>query len=88
VHAIAKQNRPLTDYKWLCQVDKSTWLNIGNTYQTGILGFYSVRQIFFPSDNFSKLPHRMSDKLSWIFDMSEYQYPEAANTNLIVFGLT
>ena len=22
-HAIAKQNRPLTDYKWLCQVDKS-----------------------------------------------------------------
>jgi hypothetical protein len=27
-HVIAKQNRPLTDYKWLCQVD------IGNTYQT------------------------------------------------------
>ena len=32
--AIAKQNRPLTDYKWLCQVDKSKWLDIGNTYQT------------------------------------------------------
>jgi hypothetical protein len=36
----------------------------------GILGFYSVRQIFFQSDSFSKLPDRMSDKLSWIFDMS------------------
>jgi hypothetical protein len=27
-HAIAKQNRPLTDYKWLCQVDKSKGLDI------------------------------------------------------------
>jgi hypothetical protein len=27
-HVIAKQNRPLIDYKWLCQVD------IGNTYRT------------------------------------------------------
>ena len=36
----------------------------------GILGFYSVRQIFFRSDNFPKLPDRMSDKLSWILDMS------------------
>jgi len=35
----------------------------------GILGFYSVRQIFFRSDSFPKLPDRMSDKLSWIFDM-------------------
>jgi hypothetical protein len=26
-HAIAKQNRPLTDYKWLCQVDKSKGLD-------------------------------------------------------------
>ena len=33
-HAIAKQNRPLTDYKWLSQVDKSKGLDIGNTYQT------------------------------------------------------
>ena len=33
-HAIAKQNRPLTDYKWLCQVDKSKGLDIGNTCQT------------------------------------------------------
>ena len=33
-HTIAKQNRPLTDYKWLCQVDKSKGLDIGNTYQT------------------------------------------------------
>ena len=33
-HVIAKQNRPLTDYKWLCQVDKSKGLDIGNTYQT------------------------------------------------------
>jgi hypothetical protein len=24
----------LTDYKWLCQVDKSKGLDIGNTYQT------------------------------------------------------
>ena len=33
-HAIAKQNRPLTDYKWLCQVAKFKGLDIGNTYQT------------------------------------------------------
>ena len=38
-HAIAKQNKPLTDYKWLCQDDKSKGLdmyNVGNTctYQT------------------------------------------------------
>ena len=33
-HAIAKQNRSLTDYKLLCQVDKSKGLDIGNTYQT------------------------------------------------------
>jgi hypothetical protein len=30
-HAIAKQNRPLTDYKWLCHIDKSKGLDIGNT---------------------------------------------------------
>ena len=70
-HAIAKQNRPLTDYKWLCHIDKSKGLDIGNTYQTGMLGFYSLRQIFFRSDSFSKLPDQMSDKLSWIFDMSD-----------------
>jgi hypothetical protein len=28
-------------------------------------------QIFFRSDSFSKLPDQMSDKLSWIFDMSD-----------------
>ena len=33
-HAIAKLNTPLTDYKWLCKVDKSKGLDIGNTYQT------------------------------------------------------
>ena len=33
-HVTAKQNKPLTDYKWLCQVDKSKGLDIGNTYQT------------------------------------------------------
>jgi hypothetical protein len=27
-HAIGKQNRPLTDYKWLCQVEKSKGLDI------------------------------------------------------------
>ena len=34
------------------------------------LCFNSVRQFFFQSDRFSNLPDRMSDKLSWIFDMS------------------
>ena len=33
-HVTAKQNKPLTDYKWLCQGDKSKGLDIGNTYQT------------------------------------------------------
>jgi hypothetical protein len=26
-HAIAKQNRPLADYEWLCQVDQSKGLD-------------------------------------------------------------
>jgi hypothetical protein len=95
-HAIAKQNRPLTDYKWLCQVAKFKGLDIGNTYQTDHAARDSIDCIakyervfngdakyvvafffFFRSDkfcfshSFSKLPDRMSDKLSWIFDMSD-----------------
>ena len=31
---LLQTKRPLTDYKWLCQVDKSKGLDIGNTYQT------------------------------------------------------
>jgi hypothetical protein len=44
------------------------------------LVFFSVRQIFFPLDSFSKLPDRMSDKLSWIFDMSGL-HPEIEFSN-------
>jgi hypothetical protein len=94
-HAIAKQNRPLTDYKWLCQVAKFKGLDIGNTYQTDhaardsidciakyervfngdakyvVAFFFFSGQTNFASVSFSKLPDRMSDKLSWIFDMSD-----------------
>lgn len=31
-HAIAKKNRPLSDYVWLCEVDKAKGLEIGQTY--------------------------------------------------------
>lgn len=31
-HAIAKQNRPLSDYKWLCEIDMAKGLEIGTTY--------------------------------------------------------
>jgi hypothetical protein len=31
-HAVAKQNRPISDYKWLCKVDQAKKLDIGNTY--------------------------------------------------------
>lgn len=31
-HAIAKKNRPLSDYVWLCEVDKAKRLEIGQTY--------------------------------------------------------
>ncbi|XP_060565330.1 uncharacterized protein LOC132724477 [Ruditapes philippinarum] len=31
-HAVAKQNRPISDYKWLCEVDQAKKLDIGNTY--------------------------------------------------------
>ena len=31
-HAVAKQNKPLTDYKWLCDVDGAKGLDVGDTY--------------------------------------------------------
>lgn len=31
-HAVAKRNRPLYDYSWLCFVDKAKDLDIGETY--------------------------------------------------------
>ena len=32
MHAVAKNNRSLTDYKWLCDIDKAKGLEIGETY--------------------------------------------------------
>ncbi|XP_053385072.1 zinc finger protein 862-like [Mercenaria mercenaria] len=32
IHAVAKNNRPLTDYTWLCKVDKAKGLDLGDTY--------------------------------------------------------
>jgi hypothetical protein len=32
-HAVAKQNRPITDYQWLCKLDKCKGLAVGETYQ-------------------------------------------------------
>ena len=31
-HAVIKNNRPLSDYKWLCDLDKSKGLDLGETY--------------------------------------------------------
>ena len=31
-HAVAKQNKPLTDYKWLCDIDRAKGLDVGETY--------------------------------------------------------
>ena len=31
-HAVAKNNRPLTDYSWLAQLDKAKSLKVGETY--------------------------------------------------------
>ena len=31
-HAVIKNNRPLSDYKWLCSMDKMKGLDIGDTY--------------------------------------------------------
>lgn len=31
-HAVAKKNRPLSDYTWLCTIDKAKDLDIGETY--------------------------------------------------------
>lgn len=31
-HAIAKNNRPLSDYTWLCEIDKAKGIEIGQTY--------------------------------------------------------
>lgn len=32
IHAVMKNNRPITDYKWLCQLDLAKGLDIGHTY--------------------------------------------------------
>lgn len=32
VHSIAKNNRPLSDYVWLCELDKAKQIDIGSTY--------------------------------------------------------
>ncbi|XP_052222662.1 zinc finger protein 862-like isoform X2 [Dreissena polymorpha] len=32
VHAIAKNNRPISDYKWLCELDIAKQIEIGSTY--------------------------------------------------------
>jgi hypothetical protein len=48
------------------------------------LCFNSVRQIFFQSDSFSKLPDRMSDKLSWISDMSGFIVVNAFFNNISI----
>ena len=34
-HAIAKNNRPLSDYAWLCEIDKAKGIDIGQTYMNG-----------------------------------------------------
>ena len=31
-HAVAKQNMPLSDYQWLCDIDKAKGLDVGDTY--------------------------------------------------------
>ena len=31
-HAIVKYNRPITDYVWLCSLDKAKGIDIGSTY--------------------------------------------------------
>ena len=31
-HAVAKQNRPLTDFEWLCKLDRAKGLDTGKTY--------------------------------------------------------
>lgn len=32
VHAVAKNNRPLSDYTWLCHIDQAKGLDIGQSY--------------------------------------------------------
>ena len=35
-HAIAKHNRPFTDFKWMCTLDEKKGLNIGETYRSDV----------------------------------------------------
>ena len=36
VHALAKNNRPLTDFLWICDLDEAKGLNIGSTYRNNM----------------------------------------------------
>ena len=33
VHALAKKNRPMSDFVWICQLDDTKGLNLGTTYR-------------------------------------------------------
>ena len=61
----------LKNYSWSKHVKQINEVSMVMRNMWWHFRFLSVRQIFFRSDSFFFiLPDRMSDKLSWIFDMS------------------
>ena len=44
-HAVAKQNRPLSDYTWLNALDKAKGVEIGDTYLSEKAGFGFIKTI-------------------------------------------
>ena len=43
-HAVIKQNKALTDYKWLCDLDRAKGVDVGNTYlnEKAALNFVNI----------------------------------------------
>ena len=44
-HAVAKNNRPLSDYTWLCEIDRAKQLDIGSTYINEKVATVLIRSI-------------------------------------------
>ena len=59
VHGLAKNNRPLTDFKWLCDLDEAKGLEIRNTYRsrtqaTDFLAYIALKEFMDVSQKIEK----------------------------------
>ena len=67
-HAVIKNNRPLSDYKWLCSLDKVKGLDIGDTYLSDKAAFNFISSIAEAEKQKTKLLIETSPFFSFLLD--------------------